>query len=95
MTEDERMDQLLRRAMATEPPELRSDFDAQLARRLRPKGLGRAGRLLLAAYALVALAVTVWVMRSVSLDWTLVAAAVVPVAIVAALYPWRLRAHAR
>ena len=95
MTDDERMDQQLRQAMAIEPPELPSDFDARLTKRLRPRGLGRAGRLLLAAYALVALGVTVWVMRSVSLDWTLVAAAVVPVAIVAAVYPWRLGAHAR
>jgi hypothetical protein len=95
MTDDERMDLLLRRAMSAGPPEPPSDFDARLARRLRARGLGRTGRLLLAAYALVALGVTVWVMRGASLDWTLVAAAVAPVAIAAAMYRWRLGTHAR
>ena len=95
MTDDERMDQLLHQTMAARAPGPSSDFDARLGRRLRATGPSRAGRLLLAAYAIVALGATVWVMRSASLDWMFVASAVVPVAIVVAVYRRRLGTHAQ
>lgn len=45
------------------------------------------GRLALAGYALAALAVSIWAMRSQSMEWTLiVTAVVVPLLIVATLY---------
>jgi hypothetical protein len=85
MSEQEIMDSLLRRALAEdEPPTLSSTFDRRLAKRIRPRRLSPAGRLLLALYSLVALATSAWSMRSESIGWGLIVIAVaLPLVIVA------------
>jgi hypothetical protein len=81
------MDRLLREAMAAGEPRLSPAFDARLARRLRPRRLSSTGRLVMTVYTVAALVVSVWTMRSASLDWSVVAAAVlVPLAVVAIVH---------
>ena len=86
--EQEKMDGWLRQAMSGEPvPALSPDFEGRLTKRLRPRRLSAKGRLLLAGYAVVAVALSVWVMRSHSIDWPWIAAAcVAPVAVAAVVY---------
>jgi hypothetical protein len=81
------MDQFLREAMSAAPrPALSPGFDERLLKRARPRRLRPWGRLVLGGYALAALAVSIWAMRSQSIEWTLiVAAVVVPVLIIATL----------
>jgi hypothetical protein len=87
MSEQETMDQLLREAMSAPPPALSPGFDERLLKRTRPRRLKPGGRLVLAGYALAALVVSIWAMRSQSIEWTLIVAAVaVPVLIIATLY---------
>jgi hypothetical protein len=82
------MDQFLREAMSAAPrPALSPGFDERLLKRARPRRLRPGGRLMLAGYALAALSVSIWAMRSQSIEWTLIVAAVaVPILIVATLY---------
>jgi hypothetical protein len=85
--DQEKIDQLLREAMSAPPPALSPGFDERLLKRARPRRLRPEGRLVLASYALAALAVSVWAMRSQSIEWTLiVTAVVVPILIIATLY---------
>ena len=87
MSEQEKMDRLLREAMSSPPPTLSPGFNERLLKRARPRRLRPGGRLVLAGYALAALAVSIWAMRSQSIEWTLiVAAVVVPLLIIATLY---------
>jgi hypothetical protein len=68
MSEQE-MDILLRDAMAS-PPNLSSNFEQRLAKRLRPhRRLSFTARLVLAVYAVVALLVSVWALRPLPLEW--------------------------
>jgi hypothetical protein len=89
----ETMDRLLHRAMgASPPPQLSPGFDRRLARRLAPRRLSPSGRRVLASYSVAALAASVWVMRSASIGWPLVATAIlVPLLILAMVYHRRLR----
>ena len=84
MSEQESMDALLRDAMGRTPqPVLSPSFERRLAARVRPRRLDLRGRRLLGRYALTMLAFSVAVMRSQSLDWSLIAVAIVtPVALV-------------
>jgi antibiotic biosynthesis monooxygenase (ABM) superfamily enzyme len=66
------MDSLLREAMTAPPPGLSSNFDRQLAKRLRPQNLSLTARLVLAVYALIALLVSVWALRPLPIHWTFV-----------------------
>jgi hypothetical protein len=78
MSEQEKMDHLLRQMMAGEPqPALSSSFDRRLERRLRPARLNSTGRLLMAVYAVLALTVSIWVMRSQGIGWSTTAIAIV------------------
>jgi hypothetical protein len=84
---DEAMDQLLRDAMAADAPRLSPAFDARVLRRVRPRRLTPVGRLVIAAYIVVAAATVVWLMRDVRPE-SIVAALVlsVPVAAGAGAY---------
>lgn len=62
MREDELMDGLLRETLSTEPPRLPDSFDAAVMRRVRPRTLTTPGRVALALYGGVSMAVAVWVM---------------------------------
>lgn len=92
MSEQEKMDQWLRQAMSAElPPTVSPGFDDRLAKRLRPRRLHPSGRLVLACYALVALTISVWAMRSQSIEWSLVAISIaVPLVVTATVYRRRL-----
>jgi type VI protein secretion system component VasF len=77
MSELDNMDRLLHSTLsATAPPKLSPAFDSRLKRRLRPRRLSPAGRLIMVAYALLMLVACVWAMRSESINWGLVAIAI-------------------
>ena len=81
------MDALLREAMGSDTrPSLPPTFDQRLARRLHPRRLSPKGRRLLVLYALAASGLSVLVMRSQALEWSLIiSTVVVPILIVAAV----------
>jgi hypothetical protein len=92
MSEQERMDHLLREMMAgARVPSLSSAFDQRMKRRLRPRHLDSAGRWLMTAYAILALIISIWAMRSQSIDWSLVVIAILAPLIVAAVVQHRQR----
>ncbi|MEW6321630.1 MAG: hypothetical protein AB1635_11160 [Acidobacteriota bacterium] len=82
MPDDDAMDRLLRMALAAEIPELSPGFDARVLRRVRPRRLTPRGQAVLALYALVAAAASVWLMRDLPVAF--IAAAVTACAGVAA-----------
>jgi len=86
--EQERMDHLLRQSMASlPPPSLSPDFAQQLAKRMRPRRLSSAGRIVMALYASLAFLVSVWVMRSAAIAWLSIAVAIfVPLVLAAAVH---------
>jgi len=88
---DDSIDGLLRRTLGSRPaPALSAGFDRRLGRRLRPPALTARGRRLLVAYAVVALALSVGVLRAATLPWQLaVGAVLVPLAVVGAVLPHR------
>lgn len=91
MSEQDHMDQLLSQAMSAPAPTLSSDFDQRLTRRM-PARLDRRRRLILIAYAVVALVVSVWSMLAVGLGWSMVAGFVfVPLGVVAVVFRRHLR----
>lgn len=63
MHDDEMMDGLLRRAMASEAPALSPGFDAAVLRRARPRRLSRLGRIVMVTYSLAAATATAWLTR--------------------------------
>jgi hypothetical protein len=91
MLNDDVMDQLLRDAMAADAPRLSPAFDARIMRRVRPRRLTTMGRVVIAVYFAVALAVAAWLMRDLPVAW-IVAAIVIgaPVAAAASAYGRRL-----
>jgi hypothetical protein len=95
MNEQERVDPWLRDAMSGSAPRLSAAFDARLERRLRLRRLTATGRIVMAAYVLAALLVSLWVMRNAALDWTLVAAVLLPSAVAASVYGRWIKASAR
>ncbi len=88
---DDSIDGLLRRTLGSHPaPVLSAGFDRRLARRLRPPTLTARGRRLLVAYAVVAIALSVGVLRAATLPWPLaVGALLVPLAVVGTVFPPR------
>jgi hypothetical protein len=85
MTEQERMDRLLRQSMGALPsPALSAAFDRRLAKRLRPRRLGSAGRLAMTLYAVLAFGVSVCVMQRAGVSWIAITIAIVaPLTLVA------------
>ena len=76
MTSDEGLDRMLRQAMATSrPPTLSARFDERLSARLSSHRLSGRRRAGLTAYALIAVAVSVGLMRWAAIDWRLMLAA--------------------
>ena len=91
MHDDELMDQLLRDALTAEVPQLSAGFDARVLRRVRPRRLTPAGRVVIAAYILIAAAATLWLMRDLRVTWIVAAVAIgTPVAAAAGVYGRRL-----
>jgi len=93
MRDDELMDQLLRDAMAADVPQLSPTFDAEVMERLRPRRLTPMGRVVIAVYAVAAVATAAWLMQDLRME--LIAAAVaitVTVAVGASAYVRRLAA---
>lgn len=91
MSEQERMDHLLREMAATPVPSLSSAFDERMKRRLQPRRLDSAGRWWLTAYAIIALIISISVMRAQSVAWNLVVIATLVPLIVAAAVQHRQR----
>ena len=93
MSEQKNMDGWLRQAMSEKPlPALSAGFEERVTKRLRPpRRLTAMGRLVLGGYPVLALGLTIWLMRSHSIDWPLIAAAcLVPVVLTAVTYGRRL-----
>ena len=91
MNDDDVMDQLLKDAMASPPPQLSPEFDARLMRAVQPRRLAPMGRAVIAAYAVVATATAVWLMRDLRMELIVTAIAMtVPVAVAASAYVRRL-----
>jgi hypothetical protein len=80
MVDEEMADQWLREAMTSETPRLSPRFEDQVIASVRPRRLTTAARLVMAFYAIVALALSAWTMREMSV--ALVAASI-PLALVA------------
>ncbi len=85
--DDAAMDRLLQGALAAERPRLPAAFDARLLRRVRPRRLTPAGRVVMALYGVLAAVATVWLMRGLP-PLAIAEAAVigVPVAAASAFY---------
>jgi len=92
--EQEQIDRLLRDAMSGPTPKLSPDFEAQLARRMRPPGLTTGARWALILYAAIAVFVTIWATKDVPQlgpwieQWAVPAAAL---ALVPLSFVWTLR----
>ena len=83
MNDDELMDRLLRDAMAADaPPQLSPAFEAELLRQVQPRRLTGVGRVVFVAYAVIAGAMTAWLMRDVPVT-SVVAALAITVSIAA------------
>jgi hypothetical protein len=95
MSEQEQVDLWLRDAMRGDVPRLSAAFDARLEKRLRPRRLTATGRIVMAAYVLAALLVSVWALRGAALDWSLVAVVLLPIAVVASVYSRWINASVR
>lgn len=93
MHDDELMDRLLRDAMTAEVPQLSPGFDDRVLRRVRPRRVTPAGRVVIAAYILIAVAASLWLMRDLQVTWIVAAVAIgTPVAAAASVYGRRLAA---
>ena len=91
MRDDEAMDRLLTDALAAPAPALSAGFDDAVLRRMRPSHLTRPGRLVIAVYAVLAVAATAWFMREMPIEAIVATTAVsLPAAIGASAYARRL-----
>lgn len=92
MSEQESMDSLLRDTLGSAPsPHLSPAFDRRLKQRLRRRRLNPAGRWLMSAYLLAAPAVSLAVMRSQALDWSLITIAMLAPLLALAAVPAQQR----
>lgn len=81
MREDDAIDALLKSTMAEPPPLPSTSFNTDVVRRIEARRLPGSSRIVLAAYTVAAVGVTVWFMR----DWPamLIGAALAGTAILA------------
>ena len=92
MNEQEEIGQLLFQVMSSEqPPQLSPHFDQQLTRRLRRDRLHVTDRYVVSGYAVLAVLVSMWWMRSESIPWPIIAGCAVLSAVVAAILSRALR----
>jgi hypothetical protein len=98
---DNQMDGLLRRSMATPVPSLPPDFDQRLVRELREQRDGaqpfdRYRRILLTGYGLTSVVASSVVMRGQGLDWGAISVVLLaPLALVAASSLARRATHTK
>lgn len=91
MPQDDVLEQVVRDALAGTPPALSPGFEARLIRRVRPARPSRAGRVLLAAYAVTATAVVAWSLQDLPVAAVVSGGAVcVPMAAAASAYAHRV-----
>lgn len=69
MFDDDGMDRLLKATLAAAVPEPSAEFDARLARRLRPRRLTTAGRVVLVLYGVLSAGVAAWHSRDLPMAW--------------------------
>ena len=93
MRDDESMNRLLKDALAADVPQLSPAFEARVMRRVRPRRLTPAGRVVMAVYSVTASAAAVWLLRDLPASLVIAAVLVgVPVAAGAGAYWARLAA---
>lgn len=71
---DDRIDQLLRRSLRAESPQLSSAFDQRLELRIHPRGLNPRTRIVLGLYGAAALAASAWALSDLPLGMLAVVA---------------------
>lgn len=92
MPEPTEIEALLRESMnTTAPPTLTPTFTQRVTMRLRPRQLSAGARRALRFYALVAAVVSVAVMRSQGVEWSLIAVSLAVTAAIGAILRPRLR----
>jgi hypothetical protein len=91
MSEQERMDHLLRETLAATPqPSLSSAFDQRLKKRLQPRRLRPGGRWIMIMYTAFTLIVSIGTMRSQSIGWGVIAIAILAPLVLAVAVQRRL-----
>ena len=88
MSEQERMDRLLRAAMADSPPRLSAAFDHRVAAGVRRqrRTLSPIGKLILAGYSVTAVALSAVVLERQDIGWGLTAVSLaIPLVLAATL----------
>jgi hypothetical protein len=91
MPEPTEIEALLRESMnAAAPPALTPTFTQRVTARLRPRQLSAGARRALLFYALAAVVVSVAVMRSQGVEWSLIAASLAVTAAIGAILRSRL-----
>ena len=92
MPEPIEIEALLRESMqAAAPPKLTPTFTQRVTTRLRPRQLSAGAKRTLRFYALAAMVVSVAVMWSQGLEWSLIAASLAVTAVLGAILRSRLR----
>jgi hypothetical protein len=92
MPEPIEIEALLRESMhAPAPPKLTPTFTQRVTMRLRPRQLSTGAKRALRFYALAAVVVSVAVMRSQGVEWSLIAASLAVTAAIGAILRPRLR----
>lgn len=92
MSEPNEIDALLRESMGSAPPPtLTPTFTQRVTDRLRPRVPSARARRALRLYALAAVVVSVAAMRSLGVEWSLIAASLAVTAAIAAILRPRLR----
>ena len=92
MSEPNEIDALLRESMSSAPPPtLTPTFTQRVTERLRPRAPSALARRALRLYALAAVVVSVAVMRSLRVEWSLIAASLAVTAAIAAILRSRIR----
>lgn len=92
MPEPIEIEALLRESMNTAaPPALTPTFTQRVTARLRPRQLSAGARRALRFYALAAVVISVAVMRSQGVEWSLIAISLAVTAAIGAILRLRLR----
>jgi hypothetical protein len=77
MNEQDKFDDLLSKMMSSAPqPRLSANFQKRLTRRLHGPTLNLIDRSVVSIYAFVAILFSIWLMRSESINWSIVAASI-------------------